>query len=162
MSDVYAPPQSQLEELEKFELASRGSRLGAAIIDGIINMLTVIPLMMALGMWEMVIGGEEPGLMFTVGVGLASFVLFALIHGYFLATGGQTIGKKILGIRMVDMQDQILPVPSILGKRYLPITLVSMIPLIGQILPMIDILFIFRKDRRCIHDLIAGTKVVLA
>ncbi|WP_315983015.1 hypothetical protein [Aliamphritea spongicola] len=25
---------------------------------------------------------------------------------------------------------------------------------------MIDNLFIFRKDKRCVHDLIAGTKVI--
>jgi uncharacterized RDD family membrane protein YckC len=31
---------------------------------------------------------------------------------------------------------------------------------VNLILPLLDALFIFRQDRRCIHDLIAGTKVV--
>ena len=36
--------------------------------------------------------------------------------------------------------------------------LLGFIPLYG----VVDILFIFREDRRCIHDLIAGTVVVNA
>jgi uncharacterized RDD family membrane protein YckC len=34
------------------------------------------------------------------------------------------------------------------------------IPVVNFILPLLDALFIFREDRRCIHDLIAGTKVI--
>lgn len=36
----------------------------------------------------------------------------------------------------------------------------SLIPAIGQLFAVIDTLCIFWEDRRCIHDLIAGTKVV--
>jgi hypothetical protein len=31
---------------------------------------------------------------------------------------------------------------------------------VGQVLPAIDVLFIFRTNRRCVNDLIAGTKVL--
>jgi uncharacterized RDD family membrane protein YckC len=37
---------------------------------------------------------------------------------------------------------------------------VALIPVIGGFLPLVDVLFIFRHDRRCIHDLLAGTNVV--
>jgi uncharacterized RDD family membrane protein YckC len=30
----------------------------------------------------------------------------------------------------------------------------------GAILYLIDVLFIFRDNRRCLHDLLAGTKVI--
>jgi len=36
--------------------------------------------------------------------------------------------------------------------------LLGLIPLYG----LVDILFIFRSDRRCIHDMIAGTQIVEA
>jgi uncharacterized RDD family membrane protein YckC len=40
--------------------------------------------------------------------------------------------------------------------------LIGVIPIaiISRILGMVDILFIFGKEKRCIHDIIAGTKVV--
>jgi uncharacterized RDD family membrane protein YckC len=34
------------------------------------------------------------------------------------------------------------------------------IPVVGQIFSFINILFIFTKEKRCIHDLVAKTKVV--
>ncbi len=38
--------------------------------------------------------------------------------------------------------------------------MIGMVPYVGGIYGLIDSLFIFREDRRCVHDLIAGTKVV--
>jgi hypothetical protein len=37
-----------------------------------------------------------------------------------------------------------------------------LIPGVGRWMPLIEILFIFGEERRCVHDLIAGTKVVIA
>jgi uncharacterized RDD family membrane protein YckC len=34
--------------------------------------------------------------------------------------------------------------------------------MIGPVLALVDVLLIFRNDRRCGHDLIAGTRVVHA
>ena len=34
------------------------------------------------------------------------------------------------------------------------------IPKVGGVLALADILFVFRDDRRCLHDQIAGTRVV--
>jgi hypothetical protein len=35
-----------------------------------------------------------------------------------------------------------------------------LVPILGAIFWITDSLFIFRADRRCLHDLMAGTKVV--
>ena len=46
--------------------------------------------------------------------------------------------------------------------RLVPIHLISQVPFAGGFVGLADSLFIFRQDKRCIHDLIAGTKVVEA
>ena len=39
---------------------------------------------------------------------------------------------------------------------------ITAIPVAGGIFALADLLFIFREDRRCLHDHIAGTRVVRA
>ena len=95
-----------------------------------------------------------------VAGGLLGFLGFVLLHGYYLKIGGQTIGKKIVGIRIADLDNNIPTLAKILGLRYLPIQVVALIPIVGVLCTLADVLFIFRQDRRCIHDLIAGTRVV--
>ena len=51
---------------------------------------------------------------------------------------------------------------ALLGLRYMPWHLGSNLPFIGWLLGLVNILMIFRADRRCGHDLIAGTQVVKA
>ncbi len=63
-------------------------------------------------------------------------------------------------IRIVDLNGAVLPVQRLLGLRYLPWWAASIVPFVGGLFALIDALFIFRKDHRCIHDHIAGTKVV--
>jgi uncharacterized RDD family membrane protein YckC len=160
----YATPTAAVidKEEEVGELAGRGQRLAAAIVDGIIGMALASPMMVLLGTFDYLKAGQPlPVWLTIVSTGLG-FVLFALVNGYFLKTNGQTIGKKMIGIKIVDMRDELLSLGRVLGLRYLPITLVTAVPILGQILPLIDVLFIFRKDRRCLHDLIAGTRVVRA
>jgi hypothetical protein len=41
------------------------------------------------------------------------------------------------------------------------IGLIGLLPLVGWIVKTVDILFIFRNDRRCIHDMIANTMVII-
>lgn len=90
-------------------------------------------------------------------------IIFLLLHGYLLATRGQTIGKMLLGVRIVDYNtDQLLSFGKLIGLRVVPVWMVSLIPFAGGCLVLIDTLFIFGNERRCIHDLIAGTKVVQA
>ena len=51
---------------------------------------------------------------------------------------------------------------TLIGLRYLPFWVVGQVWVIGPILSLANPLFIFREDRRCLHDLLAGTKVVVA
>jgi uncharacterized RDD family membrane protein YckC len=72
---------------------------------------------------------------------------------------GQTLGKRFVGIRIV-MKDTLENggfVVNVLKRGFLN-GLLSLIP--GYFL--VDSLFVFRDDRRCIHDMIAGTVVIQA
>jgi uncharacterized RDD family membrane protein YckC len=130
------------------------------MLDMLVGLVFAIPLMMALGMWEYLKHGKPAPTSLTVLSTALGFVFFVLVHGYFLKKNGQTIGKKMVGIRIADLEGNVPSLGKVLALRYLPISLVTLIPMLGQVLPLINVLFIFRSDRRCLHDLMAGTKVL--
>ena len=74
-----------------------------------------------------------------------------------LINDGQTLGKKVLRIRIVKMDtgENGGFVPNVLLR-----TVVNILLIIIPFYVVVDILFIFRGDRRCIHDMMAGTHVV--
>jgi len=162
--NVYEAPKSDLRETvkieEEYELASRWERFGGAMIDGIIASLITFPLMYFTGTWDKLLRGEYP--LFEMALFLAfGILLYLALHGYLLAKYGQTIGKKMMGIKIVSIESMsILPLQKIFLLRFLPSALASSIPTIGQFFGFIDIVFIFGKKKRCVHDLIAGTIVV--
>ena len=157
----YAAPQSDVERpTSSGELASRWKRLVAVILDALIVGIITIPVYMVLGVWSsmyqgtMGIGGMILSGLFGIGVWVA-------INYMPLQKSGQTIGKKALGVQIVDVNTrQIIPAMDVILKRMLPITVVSNIPFLGGLIGLVDSLMIFRNDRRCGHDMIAGTVVV--
>ena len=164
-SNPYQAPESNVTPVSEdinVDLASRWSRLGASIVDTIVMMVIIFPLMFAFGLFETFTQGQEPPFIYTLGMGLVSIVAFFVINIKFLKDNGQTIGKKVLGIKIVDMAGVKPPVGNHILKRYLAYFTPNYIPVIGGFLSMINVLFVFRKDKRCIHDLIAGTQVVRA
>ncbi len=165
MTNPYQTPEAELTDGndrndQQDVLAKRSSRLVAAIIDGMIGMIIAIPFWLVSGAWDFVSSGVGLPFNYALAAAAYGFVGFTLVHFYFLNKNGQTVGKMLLRIRIIGINDQLYGAPPLLLKRYLPITVVSLIPVVGQLLILIDTLFIFRKDRRCVHDLIAGTKVV--
>ena len=162
----YRSPDAVVADISDGELADRGTRLGAALIDGIIMLVVVAPLMYFGGYWTTAMAaataGERVGFGITMMWALIGFAAFALVQFVPLNATGQTWGKKLLGIKIVDMAGVKPPVLRLLGLRYLPWHVGSNVPLIGWLLGLVNILLIFRADRRCGHDLIAGTQVVKA
>ncbi len=159
--NVYAPPEADLiTPSGELHLASRWSRFWGAMIDGIIGMAINFPLMYFTGFWGKAVA-EALTVTETILMGAFGLVMFVILHGYLLAKHGQTIGKKLVGTRIVSTtSNQILPFGRLLILRYLPTFLAAQIPLVGPFLLFINYLFIFTKRKRCAHDLIAGTKVI--
>jgi uncharacterized RDD family membrane protein YckC len=141
-------------------LAARGSRLLAVLIDGFLFGLCCTP-----GLIVMFAGDSDndtPKIIGGIIIGIAFLALLA-IQIYLLTTRGQTIGKKVMSVRIVKYADDSNPgfVHACLLRLIVP-GLINGIPLVGSVFPIVDACFIFGEERRCIHDLIAGTKVINA
>lgn len=170
MSDPrFAPPATDptvvLPEGEA-PLASRWLRFAGSVLDGLV-MGAIASVVMG---GSYLIFGEQAmaallgeSLMATLSSAVIGFGIFLLVNGYLLATRGQSVGKAAVGTRIVSADDgRLVPFGRIVLLRQLPPAFVGLLPFPYVILSLIDPLFIFRQDRRCIHDLIAGTKVVRA
>lgn len=96
-------------------------------------------------------------------------IAYLLVNGYLLAARGQTMGKWLLGIQIVDFHtNELISMRRIIMQRFIPVPLAlaaAMIVLprfIGLLwlLLLIDVAPIFREEQRCIHDMLAVSKVV--
>jgi uncharacterized RDD family membrane protein YckC len=94
-----------------------------------------------------------------VGAIIGSLVDLA-INGVLLARYGQTVGKKICKIKIIKTTGEVPTLFDSFVKRHFLFTCLQQIPYAGGLIVLIDALFIFRDNRRCLHDLVAGTIVV--
>ena len=123
-------------------LAGRGARLGAILIDaclfGAANLM--------------------PSL-----IGTGYFVLLAGVNLWGLLLYGQTIGKCLLKIAIVEEETNLPPGYLRVGViRSGPQTVLSMtFPMAAVVYMVIDGLLIFSKTRRCLHDRLARTVVIV-
>ena len=161
--NIYASPTSDPETSDPMNspspLASRWSRLGASLLDTLIMIVILIPLMFLTGYFDKFTALTEPSYFDGLLYSLLGIVFFMIINFKFLLSQGQTIGKKVVGIRITGLGGEKIDVP-IIAKRYGFYFLVGQIPIIGGIISLVNVLFIFGQDKRCLHDLVAGTKVV--
>ncbi len=173
--NAYAPPKANVADVSpgnELTLASRISRLGAAILDSIIiGALVYTPLIfsgaLSTAMAEAMRTGNTLAFwgVFMSGAGMVSLLLvvgWAVITFRLVAANGQTIAKKLIGIKVVRSDGSRATVGRIFWLRNVVNTLISMIPLIGGIYAIVDSLFIFTERKQCLHDKIADTIVVNA
>ena len=92
--------------------------------------------------------------------GALVLLLYAAVQITLLARRGQTIGKRLLGIRIVlkDSGHNGGFVTNVVVRAGIGIALGIVVPFYV----LIDVLFIFKGDRRRVTDRIAGTIVVRA
>lgn len=167
LTPAAAPSPSIPTVPAEVELPSRWLRLGAAILDSILGCIVMGP-----GIVLLVMAGafgaehQTPNAAFSVAGMIAcllGFVALLAVQIYLLVTRGQTVGKKLVGIRIVTYPEGENPgfVKAVL-LRLVVNGVIGSVPFLGAVYTLVDICFIFRADKRCIHDLIAGTHVVKA
>lgn len=164
----YQPSSELLVDALHYEnsearLATRTERFCGAFIDGLTQFLIIVPLVFGLAIAT---GFPSDDTLFAsilsevigVIIGASSFLV---VNGYLLASQGRTIGKLVMKTRIVDRDtDQIVPLWPLIGKRYVLFWAMSILPVIGNWVSIIDALMIFRGSRACLHDDLANTKVI--
>jgi uncharacterized RDD family membrane protein YckC len=158
----YAPPTTDVDfgvlapgSGEDAPLASRGSRLAASMIDGMMYMVGGTPFWM----------GVQGPLSISMPLMVAGALLYLGVLGlqsYRIATRGQTLAKQWLGIKIVKVDGSSVGFWDGVVLRTWVLIPVAFIPFIGGLFGFVDALAIFGHERRCIHDRIAKTRVVVA
>ena len=150
--------ESTAEEAELI-LASRWARLFAYIIDVIMLFLTSIFIGVILSFIVSDTFLDSANEM-TIGVMVIS--VYMLINGSLLVMRGQTVGKLILRIRIVNPSTKKVPgFVDVVLKRYVAFMVLSLLPLISLV-TIINPFMIFRETKKCWHDDFANTIVVKA
>ena len=175
----YTPPVNQVEDPpiqsavpSSHNYASLGERFVGALIDGLI----MTPLVLVIGMGYALITpimsepqkALDPFSMGAKGYGFGETLLVAVlgmaayigIQWTFWASTGQSIGKKVIKTQVVNLDGSQATAKTIAFKRYAIMGLIGNVPVAGMLVSLIGVLLIFRRDRNCLHDDIAKTRVI--
>jgi len=170
----YAPPKTDIDQGltfggDDYVLAERGTRFAAALIDGLLMVVTLIPGFVLLltaaegGMYRMFNHGNSDSLFLAVGVMILLFLAFMAFQWYLIATTGQSLAKKWLGIKIVRTDGTPCGfVNGVILRSWVLGLVGNFIPVVGGLIHLIDPLLIFGEERRCLHDHIASTRVIVA
>jgi uncharacterized RDD family membrane protein YckC len=97
---------------------------------------------------------------FYIGL-LINLVLLAIMI-VLVYRNGQTIGKKLLGIKVARTDGSRASLARIFWLRNVLNSVITMVPFFGPLYALVDACMIFGEQRRCCHDYIADTIVIRA
>ena len=150
-------------EKKEFKLGGRIERLAAFMIDELIAIICLLPLGTT---FFSALGTNDQEMMLNAISGKLEMVLFLtfvpiIIQAYLVTTQGQSIGKIVMSLRIVNAKDGTNPgfLKAFFVRRILPAPLFFLPPIL-LLYSVVNVLFIFRSDRRCVHDWIGRTIVV--
>ena len=159
----YAPPRARVRDIAapkaQLVLAERSARLGAAIVDGLI-FAAMVYLPIIVGTVISAAAGDESGVFALLGVGLmlVGFGVWAVMTLKQMGATGQSLAKKYFNIKVVRSDGSPASLGNLVWKRNVVTWLLGIIPMYG----LVEVLFIFGEERKCLHDKIADTIVVEA
>jgi uncharacterized RDD family membrane protein YckC len=160
-TNPYAPPRAAVSDVitedEEIELASRGVRLGAHLLDTFIipNVFVYVPLLIGAVIVPAKVGEFSPVAAILAAAGFVAWLWLTILY---VSRNGQTIAKKMLNIKVVRSDGSRASVARIFWLRNFVNGLLN----VTGVYVLIDPLFIFSDSKQCVHDKIADTIVVTA
>jgi uncharacterized RDD family membrane protein YckC len=179
----YAPAPAFAQPVDSFtgaELASWGSRVGAALLDTLVILGLVIVLVAPGIAVTVATDGGAVGIVLLVLGSVAYFVLLFLYAPYFMRRSGerngQTLGKQWVGIRVIRddgtpfdwgwgfLREVVVKVFALSFASSLASFVTFWLLGVGAIIPyMLDYLWPLWDDQnRALHDMVVKTHVVEA
>lgn len=137
-------------------LAGIGSRVAARLLDALLLVAVGAALVFLFGDIRWGEPFDVPG-----WVRAANLLLSVGYEVVLIALTGQTLGKRLLGIRAVDATTGALPDLGQAGRRATPV-LLGLVPVIGSLAPLLYLRALWHPRRQGVHDAFAGTIVVRA
>lgn len=157
----YAPPttahdtslDSPADDDEVVVLAERGTRLWGRFVDDLLVGVSFIPSLFVIDDFK-----RDFAQSLMIMGALPLMVLCA--QWYLVATTGQSLAKRWLRIKIVRLDGSPAGFVSGVLLRSWVAFFLQCVPYVGSVIGLVDSLMIFGDQRRCLHDHIAGTKVV--
>jgi len=141
----------------EYRLANVGSRLGAAIIDYTLQFVVIFLVALVISNFGRQMDIWEFNVNYSIIGAIVILIIFVIFMGYFivceLLMNGQTIGKRILGLRVIRDNGQPIEFSQALIR--------------GIIRSSLDMMYVgffailFSKKHKRIGDMAAGTIVVI-
>ncbi|MDT0377876.1 RDD family protein [Streptomyces sp. DSM 42041] len=140
-------------------LGSRGRRLLARIVDALI---VGIPVGIVSGLVSGFDSYDDAGAQYWQG-GFYTLVYF-LYEGLMLTRSGQTVGKKLMKIRVAVLQNGAAPHGTPGWVRAAVYSIPALVPCLGFLFWLINVLYCTwdKPYHQCLHDKAAKTVVVVA
>lgn len=149
--------------VHQLELASVGARFVAIFIDSLIISIPLVLVILAVVFGIIGVGqGQDPpdevigGLMIGLQLVMMFLVMgiWILYEGTMLSRGGQTIGKKIMKLKVVTPEGNEITRGQAYGRA-------AIRQLISLFCALVDYAPALGQDKTCIHDMAAKTRVVV-
>lgn len=144
-----------MHELPATTLATIGRRIVARLLDGVVVALATVVPMVAFSHVRL-----EDGIAQMPGWMLWSTWLVSLVYEVLAtALAGQTIGKRLVGIRVADATTGAVPTLEQSMRRAAPV-LLQQAPWVGWLAGVLYLPALWQPRRQGLHDVLASTVVV--
>ncbi len=135
-----------------FDLGSVASRIVAELIDLLVIIAATIAIGIALSLVGVIIGSDTSQAIFLIVATFSLFAYHALLEGF---NQGQTIGKKLRNLRVINIDGTPVNLRGALLRNLLrPADMLPGLYLVGLIM------IFFNPKAQRLGDLVAGTTVV--
>jgi len=150
-SDGTSEPAQPVVESGELQLASPSQRLSAKLIDRGLLALVVAPGVVTQLRYDTDLG---------VGLWFLMLLGYGLLHWTMIAVTGQSLGKRWLGLRVItDKRGRVGLLRGVVVRIW--VMWIGSLP-VGGFPLLFDPWFVFGKQRKTMHDTLAGTVVIVA